>query len=321
MHAIAAVLVRSCLAAFALLAFSSSAHAACTTSSASLTFAPSTSYDVRASAVAQVGGSAGLSCTGSTLSLLGGSYAKATVTSANGFRLSAGAGDLIPYVLSADAAGTQTFTQGSTIDYMSSNLISLLGNGSASNFNATMYAKLSGSPNIAAGTYTDTVTVAWDYAVCNGAQIGTVCVGYDSNRVTRTVTVTLVVGKDCRISAPNLSFGTAPLVSQFQPVTQSVLVDCTKGAAYKVAFTSGGNNSARPWRTMTDGLGRSIQYNLYYPDGSTIWDESSAKPSASAGTGETAPSQMQTYVAKVNPAQTTPPAGIYSDQLVVVVSF
>jgi len=317
----AIVLARTVLGLLALLGAASPAYAGCSTSSSTLTLAPSTSYDVRAATVAQVAGSAGLSCTGSTLSLLGGSYAKATLTSANGFKLTAGGSDALAYLVSADPGATQTFTQGSTIDYMSANLLSLLGIGSASNFNAPIYAKLVGAPNVAAGVYSDTLTVAWDYYVCSGVQVGSVCVGYEANRVTITIQVSLTISKDCRISAPSLSFGSAPLVSQFQPVTQSVLVDCTKGAAYKIAFTNGRSGSARPWRAMTDGSGHSLQYNLYQPDGTTIWDESNPRPSADAGTGDTNPTQMQTYIAKVNPGQTTPAAGSYSDQLVVVVSF
>jgi len=314
-------LIRMSLALLGFLCAASPAYAGCSTSSSQLVFATSTSYDVRTAAVAQVAGSAGLSCTGSTLSLLGGSTAKATVTSANGFKLVAGGSDTLPYLVSADSGGTQAFTQGSTIDYMSPTLLSLLGIGSASNFNAPIYAKLVGGPNVAAGVYTDTLTVSWNYSICSGVQVGSVCVGYEANRVTTTIQVSITVSKDCRISAPSLSFGSAPLVTQFQPVTQSVLVDCTKGATYKVAFTSGRSGSARPWRTMTDGSGRSLQYNLYQSDGTTIWDESNPKPSASTGTGDTNPAQIQTYVARINSTQTTPAAGSYSDQLVVVVSF
>ena len=66
------------------------AEAACTTSSQSLTFASSSSYAVRSGSIANVSGLAGLACSGSLLSALGGGYARATVTSANGFQLKNG---------------------------------------------------------------------------------------------------------------------------------------------------------------------------------------------------------------------------------------
>lgn len=314
------MLLRIALALVLVLGLGSAASAACTASSQSLTFAQSSSYSVQSGSIATVSGAAGLSCTGSLLSVLGSGYARATVTSTNGFKLTKGS-DQIAYRVSADANGTYTFTQGGTIDYMNSSLVSLLGLFSNNSFNAPLYAALTASPNIPAGTYTDTLTVQWNYYICNGVQIGAVCVFYETGSPSITVTVTLVVSPDCRISAPNLSFGSAALASQFQPVSQAVLVDCTKNSSYNVAFTNGGASSARPWRRMTDGSGNSLQYNIYRTDGTTIWDETNPQASSTVGTGSTTPSQVQSYVAKVNTAQTTPPAGSYTDTVSVVITF
>lgn len=308
------------LAFLLMLVGAGAAHAGCTTGSTTMTFTPSSSYDVQAGTIAQVSGSAGLTCTGSTLSLLGSSYAKATVTSANGFRLASGGGDTLPYQASADAAGTQAFTQGKTIDYTNSSLVALLG-GNAGNFTASLFTKLTAAPNVAAGTYSDTLTVNWDYKICSGIQIAGVCVGYEQATVVTTVTITLVVGKDCRISAPNVSFGTAALVSQFTPVSQAVLVDCTKGSTYFVSFSNGSAGSARPWRAMKNSAGDSLQYNIYRSDGATIWDESNKLAGTAAGTGGTTPTQIQSYVAKVNPSQPTPPVGSYADTVSVIITF
>ncbi|CAN5246202.1 spore coat U domain-containing protein [soil metagenome] len=315
------IALRGCLVLLAICGFVGVAQAGCTTSSGAMTFTPSSSYDVLGGAVQSVSGSAGLACTGSTLSLLGGSYARATITSANGFKLSAGGTDTIPFQVSADANGTVVFTQGSTVDYMSASLLSLLGIGGASNFTAPLYAKLTASPNVAAGTYTDTLTVQWNYSICNGIQIGPICVGYEAGTTTSVITVTLVVGRDCRISAPNVSFGSAPLVTQFSQVAQAALIDCTKGSTYKVSFSSGQNGSARPWRAMTDGAGHSLQYNIYRSDGVTIWDETNPLTGQGPGTGLTVPSQMQNYVARINAAQTPPLAGSYTDTVSVIVTF
>lgn len=301
--------------------YAAPAQAGCAVAPTAVTLAPSTSYDVRGGTVPMVSGPGGLSCSGAAITLLGGSYARATVTSANGFALKTTAGASLAYAVSADAAGQQTFTQGGTVDYASGTLLSLLGIGTGGGFNTALYARLTAQPNLPAGTYRDTLTVVWDYSICNGVQVALVCVDYERGRVTTTVTVTLVVLNDCRIAAPALSFGSAALVRQFQPVTQSVLVDCTLGTSYKVAFTAGRSGAARPWRTMSDGAGNVLQYNLYRSDGVTIWDESNPLPAAAAGTGAVTPAQAQAYVAKVNPAQATPAAGAYSDQLTVVVTF
>ena len=308
-------------AAAAAFGWAAPASAGCTLAPQTQTLAPSTSYDVRAGVVPQIGGSAGLSCTGAALSVLGSSFARATITSANAFRLTATSGDQIAYAASADAGGTQPFTQGGTVDYMSAQLVSLLGLLSSTSLTTPMYVRLTSAPNIPAGTYKDRLTINWNYKVCNGVQVAGICVLYEQGQATITVDVTLVVGNDCRIATTDVAFGAAPLVSQFAALSPSVLVDCTKGTTYKVAFSTGRSGVARPWRTMTDGAGHALQYNLYRLDGVTIWDETNPLPSALPGTGGTTPSQVQSFVARVNPAQVTPPAGSYTDQVQVVVSF
>lgn len=315
---------RHVLAAVALLLWAVSAGpamAACVTSSGAVAFASSSSYAVRGGQVTAVSGAAGLACTGSTLSLLGGSFARATVTSTGNFIMTGPGGDSISYNVSADSGGTQVFSQGGTIDYMNPVLLSLLGIGSANNFNAPLYARLTASPNVRAGTYADKLTIIWDYAICRGLQITFVCLGYEADRKTVTVDVTLTVEADCRVSAPPLSFGSAALVSQFAQVQQAVLVDCTKQSSYRISFSAGQDGAITPWRNMKDGAGHVLQYNIYQPDGVTVWGPANPLTSAVLGTGATTPTQVQSYVARINPAQTTPPAGTYSDTVSVVVAF
>jgi len=307
------------------LGLAGAANATCLVSSQSLTFASGSTYDVKSSSVANISGTGGLTCTGSVLNVLGTGYARATMTSLNGFVLKSASGGSIPFQVAADQNFTYPFTQGSTTDYYNTTLLSLLNILNPNSFTPPLYAKLTAAPNIPAGTYTDTLTVQWSWRVCNGVNVaGLLCVLYETGTATATINVTLVVSADCRISAPNVSFGTAPLASQFQAVNQAVLVDCSQGSTYKVSFSSGGNGSSRPWRTMSDGAGHTMQYNIYRTDGTTIWDETNPLQSTvngGVGSGSTTPNQMQSYVAKVNPSQTTPPAGTYTDTVNVIISF
>lgn len=304
------------------LAFSTQAQAACTLATATATnFAPGSSYDIRNGAVATVAAPPSLSCGGTLIVLLSSNSARATVNSANNFTLRNGAGDSIAYRLSADSAGTRRFTQGGTIDYFDPSLLSLLGILNGGSFVPTMYAALTDTPNIPAGTYTDIVTINWSWNVCHLLGALGVCVLGESGTGTTTMTVSITVNKDCRITAPNLSFGSAPLASQFASVTQSVAVDCTKNAAYTVSFTSGNSGASRPWRAMSDGAGHSLQYNIYRADGSTIWDLTNPLQSVVVGTGSLTPAQLQVYVAKINPDQPTPPAGHYTDTVSVMIAF
>ena len=313
--------MRFLIVLLAALCAAQAAYAGCITAPGAVTFATSSSYDVKAQVVPNASGAAGLSCSGTLLSLLGGGYAKATLTSVNGYTLTNGS-DAIGYQLAADSGFTQAFSAGTpTIDFMNASLLSLLGLNNMNNFNATFYARLTSAPNIPDGTYTDTIHVSWNYYICNGVQIGQLCVLYETGTKNVDVTVSLTVTKDCKINAPNVSFGSAALASQFGQVSQAVQVDCTKNATYKVAFTSGNSGASRPWRAMSDGNGHTLQYNIYQPDGTTVWDQTNPLTSTQVGTGAATPTQVQSYIAKVNTAQTTPPAGTYTDNVSVVISF
>ena len=284
-------------------------------------FGARTSYDLRAGTIATVAVPPTLACNGSVLSLVTSDYMDATATSAGSFQLRSAAGEAIGYRLSADSAGAYAFSQGGTIRYLDPTLLRLLGilNGNA--LVPTMFAAITGTPNVAAGTYTDTVTIFWSWAVCHGVGALGACVLQERDSGTVTLTVTVTVTKDCRVSAPAVAFGSAPLARQFAPVTQAVAVDCTKGALFTVAFTNGASGAARPWRQMQDGAGHALRYNLYRPDGTTIWDQTNPLAAAQPGTGGTTPALLQTYVARVDPGQTTPPAGTYTDTVSVVVGF
>lgn len=294
------------------------AQAACGVSGGTLGFGSTGSYAVQSAGVAPTSGLGGLSCTGTPIVLLGGNYARATVTSARNFQLGGTSGDLIPYRLSANASGSRSFSQGSTIDYFAGDLIGLL---NGSNLQPVFHAVIQGNANVAAGTYSDTLTVQWQWSMCRLANLAGVCVLPETGTGVAVIHVTITVSADCRISAPSLNFGSASLVRQFAEVTQSVLVDCTKGSSYSVSMTSGGNGSARPWRAMRGPGGNLLRYNLYRTDGTTIWDEGNPLPSGTPGTGSTVANRAFTYRARIDASQPTPPAGSYADTVSVVVTF
>lgn len=299
------------------------AHAACqVTASTPLSLGSASSYDVRAGGVARTSSFAGFRCNGSVISLLSSNYARATMTSTNNFKLArAGSSDTIPITVSADQNGTYAFSQGGTIDYMNGSLLSLLGILNGSTLEPAIFVLPTAGANVSAGTYTDTLTIQWSWLVCHGVNVLNICILSETGTGTAQVQVTLVVGADCRIATSPLSFGTAALARQFTEVSHAVAVDCTKDSTYKVAFSTGNSGAARPWRAMSDGAGHSLQYNLYRTDGTTIWDETNPQPSPTAGTGATTPGQIHSFKARINPDQSTPPAGHYGDVVSVVISF
>jgi spore coat protein U-like protein len=314
-------LILRLLVLLAALCGASPALAACTVAgNSALTFAPGSTYDVREGRVNAVAGQAGFTCNGSLISLVSTNSARAQATSANGFTLRNG-GASIPYRLSADTAGSWSFNGGATIDYFDPSLLSLLGILNAGSFAPPITATVTGAPNLPPGTYTDVVTMRWDWSVCHGVGLGGLCILGETGSATATITVTLTVSADCRVVAPNLSFGAAPLVSGFAPVRQAVAVDCSLGTAYAVAFSAGTSGVSRPWRSMKSGAGNALRYNIYRTDGTTIWDETTPLAAGTPGTGATTPLQLHSYVARIDPGQATPPAASYADTVSVIVTF
>jgi hypothetical protein len=130
---------------------------------------------VKAGAVPAISNQAGLSCGTAVLVLLGGSYIRATVNSANNFLLKPASGANISYTASADSAATVPITQGATVDYMQNNLLNLLGLLGGSNAALPFFIKPSSTTLVTAGTYSDVITINWSWRLCSGVYVAGVC--------------------------------------------------------------------------------------------------------------------------------------------------
>ena len=138
---------------------------------------------------------AGLTCPNSVLVLLGSNYVKGKLNSANSFKLKRGDGATISYIASADTAATVPYAQNGTVDYMQNNLLDLLGLLSAGDATLPIFIKPVGGATPAPGTYTDTVTMTWDWYICQGIGALGLCVGTPLTGVAKksVITVTLDV--------------------------------------------------------------------------------------------------------------------------------
>lgn len=272
---------------------------------------------------------AGIRCQGSLVGILvTGDRIDATLSSTNGGRLEAPSGDTIEYAISADAAGQEALTPGTTYNYYNSYILGLLGILGGSAADIPMYFRtLPGSAgNVAAGRYTDTLTVNWNWSVCTGIGVLGICLGRERGSGTSLIQLQLEVMPDCAIDAPDLNFGSAPLVSGFAPVTQTLRVRCTKGQAYSVGL-SDGQHSATGQRRM-EAAGRYLTYELYKgPSGTERWGDQGAERRESLqadsqpGNYDGVTWQGFIYRGVIDTNQPTPPAGLYTDTIVVDVAF
>lgn len=132
------------------------------------------------------------------------------------------------------------------------------------------------------------------------------------------VTITLV--KACGVSATTLNFGsTVGLLSAAVNQNTTLSVTCTKNAAYNIGLDAGQNGGGNiNARAMKSGAGDTVGYQLYSDSGNTtVWGNTvGTNTVASTGTGT---AQSFTVYGQV-PAQTTPPAATYNDNVTVTVT-
>ncbi len=314
------------------------ALAACTVSSDTISLGSVGSYTVAESTVSNSGAS-GLSCT-AAFTLITTLYVKVKIESST-FTLTGPGGQTIPFAV-AKTSGGAALSVGSEADYTTTALLSGLFSGPSNSI--PLYVSTTMTSGLAAGTYTGTINLRWYYSVCATAVAA--CLTYsESPGINRanlalggstwgtgtlsTATITLIVLPDCKITAPDIAFGTAPLVGSFSPVTRTISVRCSKGSSYTVGLGDGANFSGS--RRMRQGTTSNyLAYEIYRGItsstgrwGSAVAGErrDSATADSNAGVYDTTSLQGFTYSAAVNTAQATPAAGTYTDTVIVDIVF
>jgi spore coat protein U-like protein len=311
-----------------LIALSSPAQASCSTSSGSVDLGTVSSFAVAAT-TQNASGATGFTCTGSLLALASTNTITATISSAtnslgNQPRLfSAATGDYVPYSICKDAGCGTTYAVGSQIAWSSTTFAGILGLFNASGGSLPIYIRTTPGTQVTAGTYTSTINLGWNWHLCALGAFG-IC-AYDNGTASSTVVVTMIVSKDCVINAPSLDFGSAAFVGSFDPVGRTIAIRCSKGTTYTVGIDNGVNYLGS--RRLAQS-GAYIGYEIYFPatsalrwgaDGSERRGSADATGSAGLYTGTT--DQTYSYKAQILLGQPTPPAGTYTDTLLVDVQF
>ncbi|SMF99759.1 Csu type fimbrial protein [Burkholderia singularis] len=281
-------------------------------------FGSVTSFNVASQPQSTSTTNVGMTCPGAFLGLISlGNRISGTVMSANGLKLVSSTGDSIPYSLYQDSSYSKQITLGTTYDWYSTQWISIGGSASSSSA-LPLYFRTAPGSNVAAGTYTDTLTINWDWHVCTGIAI-LICLGWSNGSGSTVVPVTLTVTNDCVIVAPNVNFGSAPSVGSFQAVTGNLSLTCTKGMVYTVGLSPGANPAANGRRQMANGTNR-LQYDIYSSGGSTVWGQATNRVgSGTAANGQAA--QQFPYTAKIYTDQSTPAVGTYTDSVIIDVRY
>ncbi|KGA33218.1 spore coat protein U [Pectobacterium brasiliense] len=296
-------------------------YAACTTPPSNTTLGPYASSVVGVNGTPQIVTSgSGFICTGSLLSIAGTNTITATIQSDSNpsgttMRMRRGTStDYVPYNLCMDSGCGTLYNIGSTYTWSQTTFLGILGLFNSSDGSIPIYIRTSTGNNISAGTYTDTVTIKWDYRLCS---LGIVLCIYEEGSTTSVLNITMNITNDCQItSAPNINFGVAAFPADFAAVNNSLGVRCTLLGAYTVKLVSTHPDDAN-WRRMTatvNGVPSYMQYQLYRT-GNIAWTETNDY--SGTGTGIT---QSIPYTARINASQASKPEGAYKDTVTINVT-
>lgn len=310
------------------------AMAACALPASAASFGSVTTFVLNTTA-STTSTNANVNCgSGSVVSLLSGnsiSLQLASAASSNGTRATltrsgGSATDIIPLRLCTDAACNNELTiGGATYRVGQAQLINLIGLLGGLNFSIPLYLRTVTGQVVTAGTYSGTLNIFVNYNICTGLGVAGLCLSTSQQVGSGTipVSVTLVVTNDCTtIIAPNISFGSAPLVGNFSSVSQTINVVCSKGSSYSVGL-SNGNYASGNVRNMANGANR-LSYEIYKGTSNNRWGVSGGERWSSAtstGISSDGLTRSYNYTARILASQNTPPAGNYADSVVVDLAF
>ena len=292
-------------------------------------FGSISSMTVRTAAQASSTANSGLSCTSALISVLVSSdHFYATITSSKTGMVGP-TGDVIGYTIYGSNSTSFPIARGAQFDFGGAGGIAqsiglIAGPGVKT---VPLYVSSITGSNVAAGLYTETLNIAWNWNYCSGIGIGGICLGRDEGSGTAALTVSMTVTNDCQITAPNISFGSAPVISGFTTVSGQASISCTKGSAYNVGLSDGQNAVGVGGRRRMISGGNYLAYDIFKSAGTTRWgsvgaarrDSSTAEVNPGNGLG--IGSQVFNYNARIYSDQSTPPAGTYLDNVVLDVGF
>lgn len=272
---------------------------------------------------------AGLNCRGSLLGLIySGDYLNATITSVNNSQLKNETNDYIGYQIFADPTHNEQLQLNTPYNYYNSYILGLLGILGGSAADIPMYFKIpsTSTNNLAVGHYSDTLSIDWKWNICTGIGLLGICIGSDQGVATSAIDIKLEILPDCVISAPDIHFGTAPLVLAFSPVTQTISIRCSKGQSYSVGLSDGLHAQGSQRRLHYEG--NYLAYEIFKGLNNTqrwgrlgserrLASEADINPNLLDGISV----QGFHYQAIINPNQSTPPPGQYHDSITIDVEF
>jgi len=146
------------------------------------------------------------------------------------------------------------------------------------------------------------------------------CASLTATQGTFAFSVAATVVNNCNISATNVSFAAAGVLSSALNATGSITAQCTNGDAYRIALNGGASGNVAARQMARSGGGGTVNYQLYVDSAHTsAWGDGTSGTAMAPGTGTGNQQVLNVY--GVVPAQTSPVPGSYSDTITATISF
>jgi spore coat protein U-like protein len=191
--------------------------------------------------------------------------------------------------------------------------------------NITMFYGRIPKQRVEAGDYSKETNVGFSYRWLQLFETAS-CQNSDRPLATLTFTAKIKVDKTCSVSATPIDFGRMPDLPQTLHIdlASTLRVNCTPNVAYNILLNGGSAGAGPGGRRMFTGAGitgPSISYGLYSnPDRTDIWGDLTTTGGKEKRNG-TGADQAYAVYARVPRGQVTPTAGVYSDSVIVTVSY
>lgn len=178
---------------------------------------------------------------------------------------------------------------------------------------------------VEAGNYSKETNVGFYYRWLKPFETAS-CQNSGNPLTTLNFTAKINVDKTCSVSATPIDFGRMPDLPQTLHIdlASTLRVNCTPNVAYNILLSDGGAGAGPGGRRMFTGAGAngpSISYGLYSnPDRTDAWGDLTTTGGKEERNG-TGVDQAYFVYARVPRGQVTPTAGVYSDSVIVTVSY
>lgn len=147
---------------------------------------------------------------------------------------------------------------------------------------------------------------------------------YAVGTATGTMTVTTSVANSCTITTGPMTFADYdPSAVVDLDATATITSTCTSGGSTKMTMSQGdnaltGSSVTTPLRAMDDGNDNALGYFLYSDSaGGTVWGDTADTGKAITATGNADPTTVYGRI----PKGQTPPAGSYTDSVLVTLTY